>query len=80
MDISKEIMEVLKKTLTLEESSVLDEDRRLEDLGLDSVNLVNFVVGCEKKFGIEIADEDLLFEKFATITKVKETINKYMGK
>ena len=44
--------------------------RLIDDLGLDSVRIVELIVGLEDEFGIVIADEDLSLELFENVTSL----------
>ena len=42
----------------------------IDSLGLDSVRIVELIVGIEDEFGIVIADEDLSLELFESVTSL----------
>lgn len=54
------------------EESVVAEDTTLEDLGADSLALVELVMSVEEEFDIQIEDEDM--EKFKTVGDVLDYI------
>ena len=54
------------------EDSVISEDTTLEDLGADSLALVELVMSVEEEFDIQIDDEDM--EKFKTVGDVLDYI------
>lgn len=54
------------------DESTITEDTSLEDLGTDSLALVELVMSVEEEFNIEIADEDL--EKLKTVGDVLDYI------
>lgn len=58
----------------------LTETYKLQDLGIDSLKFIYFIVLIEEKFNIEINDSDLLFSKFDTIEKLFATLEKYFKK
>ena len=65
--------------LVLEQLDVTREQCKLEasfidDLGADSLDLVELIMEMEEKFGVEIADEEL--EKIRTIQDVVDFIKK----
>lgn len=39
------------------EDIVLEETTRLDDLGVDSIELMEFIINLEDEFGLEISDE-----------------------
>ena len=52
-DISAEVREILAFHLGADGSHLMD-DTRLEDLGADSLDIVEVVMSCEERFGVEI--------------------------
>jgi acyl carrier protein len=63
------ILERLKKLivelLEVEETKVVPEASFIDDLGADSLDLIEFITAAEDAFGIEIPDEDA--EKILTV-------------
>jgi len=63
------ILERLKKLivelLEVEETKVVPEASFIDDLGADSLDLIEFITAAEDAFGIEISDEDA--EKIQTV-------------
>lgn len=54
------------------EQNIITEDTTLEDLGADSLALVELVMSVEEEFDIEIQDEDM--EKFKSVGDVLDYI------
>ncbi|MFI4935411.1 MAG: acyl carrier protein [Caulobacterales bacterium] len=52
----QELIEIIAKE-ALVDPAKLDPAARLEDIGLDSVDLVSAVFAIEEKYGIEIAED-----------------------
>ena len=52
-DISAEVREILAFHLGADGSHLMD-DTRLEALGADSLDVVEIVMSCEERFGVEI--------------------------
>jgi len=66
---AKKIIEVIRERLMVSEKTEINEDTRLiEDLGADSLDLVDLVMALEEEFDIEIPDEDA--EKIFTVREV----------
>ena len=49
---------VIKNALGCDEEMIKPEAKFVEDLGADSLNIVELVMAVEEEFGIEIPDED----------------------
>ena len=57
-DLFAKIKENLVETLELDADHVTLETNIVEDLGADSISLMEFTLALEDEFGIEISDED----------------------
>ena len=62
---------IIADQLGIDESTV-SEDTTLEDLGADSLALVELVMNVEEEFDMQIEDEDM--EKFKTVGDVLDYI------
>ncbi len=65
MALFDEVKEVVIEQLSRSADEVKEESRFVEDLGADSLDVVELVMALEEKFDIEIPDEDA--EKIATV-------------
>jgi len=65
MAILDDVKEVVVEQLNVSSDEVKEESRFVEDLGADSLDVVELVMELEEKFDIEIPDEDA--EKIATV-------------
>ena len=73
--IFKRIVELLAEQFSLDEDEI-NEDTTLEDLGADSVDLVELSMNLEEEFGIdEMGEEDI-----ASIHNVGDLVNYLRGK
>jgi acyl carrier protein len=70
MSVSEKVKSIIVEQLGVEADEVTAEASFTEDLGADSLDIVELVMAFEEEFGIEIPDEDA--EK---ITRVKEAID-----
>ena len=74
MAIFDEVKEVIAEQLNVSEDEIKLESNFVEDLGADSLDVVELVMALEEKFEIEIPDEDA--EKIATVKDVVDYIEK----
>jgi len=69
LDIKNRVLEVISEVGSIDFDVLEDEELSLvKNLGLDSLELVEIVMGLEEEFDIEIPDEDA--EKLTTIEDV----------
>jgi acyl carrier protein len=64
--MDERFVELLRSFLPLLGTAPLPEDARLRDLGLDSIQAVDLLLGIEDTFQISLPDRDLNDETFAT--------------
>ena len=65
-DIKTAFVEILEKVANADRTAVTGDHRLREDLGIDSLSLIDVAVAAEETFGIRIPDEDL--EGFQTVS------------
>ncbi len=65
MSIEEKMVDIIAKQLSVDKSKVVPEASFVDDLGADSLDLVELVMAMEEEFGMEIADEDA--EKLQTV-------------
>jgi len=65
---------VLKKD---EELPEILPDTDLQGIGMNSILFIHFIVFLEATYSMEIDDDDLLMEKFASINQIIKTMEKY---
>jgi acyl carrier protein len=66
MAILDDVKEVVVEQLNVSPDEVKEGSKFVEDLGADSLDVVELVMALEEKFDIEIPDEDA--EKIATVS------------
>ena len=49
---------IIAETLSVDQDMIKDESNFVNDLGADSLNIVELVMAIEEEFDIEIPDED----------------------
>ena len=57
-EVQEKIKQIIVDELGVEEAEVTENARFIEDLGADSLDLVELVMRFEEEFDIEIPDED----------------------
>lgn len=65
MTVSEKVKEMIIKQLDSKESEVVPEARFIDDLGADSLDIVELIMALEDEYGLEIPDEDA--EKIETV-------------
>ena len=65
MSLEAKLKELIVQQLGVSESEVVPEAKFVDDLGADSLDLVELVMALEDEYGIEIPDEDA--EKIVTV-------------
>ncbi|MCX8057749.1 MAG: acyl carrier protein [Ignavibacteria bacterium] len=68
MDIQAKVKEIIMDKLGVEESQITPEASFINDLGADSLDIVELVMAFEQAFNISIPDEDS--EKIQTVGDV----------
>ena len=75
MSVEQRVKEIIVEQLSVSEEEVVPEASFVDDLGADSLDLVELIMVMEEKFEQEIPDEDA--EK---ITTVKDAIDYIQAK
>jgi acyl carrier protein len=65
MSVQDQVMEIIANQLSVAKEEVTPKASFVDDLGADSLDLVELVMAMEEKFSIDIADEDA--EKMKTV-------------
>jgi|TARA_B100000424_G_C22662954_1_gene364545 acyl carrier protein len=66
------VEQIIADNLNIEKESIKDESNFVNDLGADSLNIVEVIMGIEKEYEIEIPDEDV--ESLHTVGDLKKYI------
>lgn len=72
MPVEKKVKEIVAEQLGKDVSEVTTNASFIDDLGADSLDIVELVMKMEEEFGIEIPDEEA--EKIKTVNDVVEYI------
>lgn len=74
-DVFAEVSKIIKEQLDVEEADIKSESSFIDDLGADSLGLVELVLAFEEAFEIDIPDEET--EKIRTVKDAVDYINKH---
>jgi len=75
--IDEKVIDIIVDKLGVDRSEVTPEAVFVDDLGADSLDLVELIMAMEEEFGMEIADEDA--EKLRTVQDVITFISARAG-
>jgi len=73
--VEARVKEIICEQLGVSEDDVTPEASFIEDLGADSLDIVELVMGLEEEYDMEISDEDA--EKIRTVQDVVNYIEKH---
>ena len=76
-DNTNKVKEIIEKELGVEKDKLTPDARFIEDLGADSLDIVELVMEFEKEFNIDIPDEDA--EKLKTVGDAIAYLNQKIG-
>ena len=78
IDYSQIIQEVLSEILG---RSISGDERSisLRDLGVDSLGMVELVLGLQKRLEFQISDEDVTVKNFGTVEKLDDYLRQRLG-
>jgi acyl carrier protein len=77
-EIGERVKKIVVEHLGVEPEKVVDNASFIDDLGADSLDLVELVMALEEEFETEIPDEDA--EKITTVQQAIDYINSHKGK
>lgn len=75
MSVEEKVKEIIIDQLGVDEEAVTLEASFVDDLGADSLDIVELVMAIEEEFNVEISDEDA--EKLTTVGAAVEYIEKH---
>jgi acyl carrier protein len=74
--VEKRVFEIIVEQLGVSEEEVTMEASFIDDLGADSLDLVELIMAMEEEFSLEISDEDA--EKIQTVQDVVNYISEHV--
>ena len=80
-DISRQIRQMIVERcfLSIAPEQIGDEDDLMESVGLDSVQILEVVVGLEEIFGITFEDTDFQIENFRNVASIARYVRSRIG-
>ncbi len=77
MSVEEKVIDIIAQKLNLSKDQIKPEASFVEDLGADSLDLVELVMAMEEAFGMEVPDEDA--EKLRTVKDVIDYVKSKIG-
>ncbi|MCX5870922.1 MAG: acyl carrier protein [Desulfocapsaceae bacterium] len=74
MAIDQQMVDIIVEQLSVEKDKVVPNASFVDDLGADSLDLVELIMAMEEEFDVEIPDEEA--EKINTVQNAIDYINK----
>jgi acyl carrier protein len=75
-EIREKVSKVVKDKLGVEDDKIVDSAKYVDDLGADSLTLVDIAMALEDEFGMKIPDEDI--EKITTVGSTISYIQEHL--
>ena len=69
LEVFEELKQMISNQFGVDENIIKMESSFMEDLAADSLDIVEFIMNIEKKFGVKISDDEM--ESF---TKVEDVV------
>ncbi|MBW1659453.1 MAG: acyl carrier protein [Deltaproteobacteria bacterium] len=77
MSVEERVKEIIVDQLGVDESEVTPDAKFIDDLGADSLDIVELVMALEEEYDIEISDEEA--EKIQTVGDAIEFIKSHQS-
>ncbi|MEA3429147.1 MAG: acyl carrier protein [Thermodesulfobacteriota bacterium] len=75
MSVEDKVKKIIAEKLSVDLNEVVPEASFVDDLGADSLDLVELVMSMEEEFDVEIADEDA--EKMLSVKDAIDYVNSH---
>ena len=76
MSIEDKVKKIIAEKLSVDLDEVVPEASFVDDLGADSLDLVELIMSMEEEFDVEISDEDA--EKMTSVKEALEYVNQHV--
>ncbi|HNQ63550.1 MAG TPA: acyl carrier protein [Syntrophorhabdaceae bacterium] len=77
MTVTEKVKKMIVDQLGVSEAEVIPEAKFIDDLGADSLDIVELIMALEDEYGIEIPDEDA--EKMETVGDAIKYIEEHLA-
>lgn len=77
MSVQEKLIDIIAEQLSVDKDKVVPGASFIDDLGADSLDLVELIMAMEEAFDIEIADE--VAEKITTVQHAIDHVSKVAG-
>ena len=77
-EVESKVREIISEQLGVSADEVTPEASFIEDLGADSLDIVELVMALEEEFGLDIPDEDA--DKLKTVGDAMNYLQQHAGK
>jgi len=77
MAVETKMIDIIVEQLSVDKDKVVPDASFVDDLGADSLDLVELIMAMEEEFDVEIPDEEA--EKITTVQDAIDFINKIQG-
>jgi acyl carrier protein len=77
MSTTDKMIDIIASQLSVPKDKVVPQASFVDDLGADSLDLVELVMAMEEEFGMEIADEEAA--KLVTVQDAIDFVNKHQS-
>jgi len=74
----RDLIVEIGEDMEIDEAKITDDAHFIQDMGLDSMALLEVLATMEKKFNVSIPESE--FPNITTINKCTSTVEKYLGK
>ncbi|WP_339135360.1 MAG: acyl carrier protein [Candidatus Electrothrix sp. GW3-4] len=77
MAVADKMIDIIEEQLSVDKEKIVSGASFVDDLGADSLDLVELIMAMEEEFDVEIPDEDA--EKIVTVQDAIDYVDKIQG-